>query len=123
MKEISYINTQAYPAGELKHGTISLVEKGTPVVALCCEDRLFSKIYANIKEVRARGAKVLIFASEKRREELSEEENVFFLPNVTDEISCLLQVIVLQILSYYTAKNRGCDIDKPRNLAKSVTVE
>ncbi len=123
MKEISYINTGAYPAGELKHGTISLLEKGTPVVALCCEERLFPKTFANIKEVKARGAKVLILAKEKKAKELTDEENVFLLPDTADEFSCLLQVIVLQLMSYYTARERGCDIDKPKNLAKSVTVE
>ncbi|MBR5437713.1 MAG: glutamine--fructose-6-phosphate transaminase (isomerizing) [Clostridia bacterium] len=123
MKEISYINTQAYPAGELKHGTISLIEKGTPVVAMCCEERLFPKTFANIKEVKSRGAKVLILAQEKKRAELTDEENVFFLPDTADEFSCLLQVVVLQLISYYTARKRGCDIDKPKNLAKSVTVE
>lgn len=123
MKEISYINTGAYPAGELKHGTISLLEKGTPVVALCCEDSLFSKTFANIKEVKARGARVLILAQEKSRSGLTEEENVFFLPDTAKEFTCLLQAVVLQLISYYTAKEKGCDIDKPKNLAKSVTVE
>ncbi|MBR6567640.1 MAG: glutamine--fructose-6-phosphate transaminase (isomerizing) [Clostridia bacterium] len=123
MKEISYINTGAYPAGELKHGTISLLEKGTPLVALCCEDRLFPKAFANIKEVKARGARVLILAKEKNARELSDEENVFLLPDTPDEFSSLLQAVALQLLSYYTALKRGCDIDKPKNLAKSVTVE
>ncbi len=123
MKEISYINTGAYPAGELKHGTISLLEKGTPLVALCCEERFFPKTFANIKEVKARGAKVLILAKEKSAKELTDEENVFFLPDTADEFSCLLQAVALQLLSYYTALKRGCDIDKPKNLAKSVTVE
>ena len=123
MKEISYINTGAYPAGELKHGTISLLEKGTPLVALCCEDRLFPKTFANIKEVKARGARVLIISGERNRRELTDEENVFFLPDTADEFSCLLQAVALQLLSYYTALKRGCDIDKPKNLAKSVTVE
>ena len=123
MKEISYINTGAYPAGELKHGTISLMEKGTPVVALCCEERFFPKTFANIKEVKARGAQVLILSEKKRATELTDEDNVFFLPDTADEFSCLLQAVVLQLLSYYTALKRGCDIDKPKNLAKSVTVE
>ncbi len=123
IKEISYINTGAYPAGELKHGTISLLERGTPVVALCCEERLFPKTFANIKEVRARGARVLILAREKSAEALTDEENVLFLPDTADEFTCLLQAVALQLLSYYTAVKRGCDIDKPKNLAKSVTVE
>ncbi len=123
MKEISYINTGAYPAGELKHGTISLLKKGTPVVALCCEERLFPKIFANIKEVKARGARVLILAKENSASALTDEENVFLLPDTADEFSCLLQAVALQLISYYTAEKRGCDIDKPKNLAKSVTVE
>ncbi len=123
MKEISYINTGAYPAGELKHGTISLLEKGTPVVALCGEERLLPKAFANIKEVKARGAKVLILTAEKNVKELSDEEYVLPLPDCADEFSCLLQTVALQLISYYTAEKRGCDIDKPRNLAKSVTVE
>lgn len=123
MKEISYINTGAYPAGELKHGTISLLGKGTPVVALCCEERLLPKTFANIKEVKARGARVLILAQEKNAASLTDEENVLFLPDTYDGFSCILQAVALQLLSYYTAVKRGCDIDKPKNLAKSVTVE
>ena len=123
MKEISYINTGAYPAGELKHGTISLLDKGTPVVTLCCEERLFPKTFANIKEVKARGAKVLILAKESFAPSLTDEENVFLLPDTADEFACLLQAVALQLISYYTAEKRGCDIDKPKNLAKSVTVE
>ena len=123
MKEISYINTGAYPAGELKHGTISLLEKGTPVVAVCCEERLFPKTFANIKEVKARGARVLVLAWEKYAKELTDEENVLFLPDTDDAFSCIPVAVVLQLLSYYTAEKRGCDIDKPKNLAKSVTVE
>lgn len=123
MKEISYIHTEAYAAGELKHGTISLLEKDTPVVALCCEDALFKKTLSNIKEVKARGAKVIIFAKEAFRNELTDESNVFFLPDVPDIFSVITEVVALQLMSYYTALEKGCDIDKPRNLAKSVTVE
>lgn len=123
MKEISYISTGAYPAGELKHGTISLIEKGTPVIALCFGERLFSKTLASIGEVKSRGAEVLILAKEKSRPHLTEEKNVLFLPDCSDEFSCLPQAVALQLLSYYTAREKGCDIDKPKNLAKSVTVE
>lgn len=123
MKEISYVHTEAYPAGELKHGTISLIEKGTPVVALCCDENLFKKTLSNVKEVKARGANVIVFTKEKFKSELTDEENVFFLPDVPDLFSGLCEAAALQILSYYTALERGCDIDKPRNLAKSVTVE
>lgn len=123
MKEISYIHTEAYAAGELKHGTISLLEKGTPVVALCCEEALLKKTLANIKEVKARGANVIVFARKAFRNELTDEKNVFFLPEVPDIFSVITEVAGLQLMSYYTALEKGCDIDKPRNLAKSVTVE
>ena len=92
-------------------------------MALCCEERLLPKTFANIKEVKARGARVLILAQEKSTSELTDEENVLFLPDTYDGFSCLLQAVVLQLISYYTAVKRGCDIDKPKNLAKSVTVE
>ncbi len=123
MKEISYIHTEAYAAGELKHGTISLLEKGTPVVALCCEEALLKKTLSNIKEVKARGAVVIIFTKEKFRKEFTDENNVFFLPDVPDIFSVITEAVALQLMSYYTALEKGCDIDKPRNLAKSVTVE
>ncbi len=123
MKEISYIHTEAYAAGELKHGTISLLEKGTPVVALCGEEALFKKTLSNIKEVKARGANVIIFAREAVRNGLTDENNVFFLPDVPDIFSVIIEAVALQLMSYYAALEKGCDIDKPRNLAKSVTVE
>lgn len=123
MKEISYIHTEAYAAGELKHGTISLLEKGTPVVALCCEGALFKKTLSNIKEVRARGANVIIIAKEAFRNELTDENNVFFIPDVPDVFSVITETVALQLMSYFAALEKGCDIDKPRNLAKSVTVE
>ena len=123
MKEISYIHTEAYAAGELKHGTISLLEKGTPVVALCGEEALFKKTLSNIKEVKARGANVIIFAREAFRNGLTDENNVFFLPDVPDIFSVIIEAVALQLMSYYAALEKGCDIDKPRNLAKSVTVE
>ncbi len=123
MKEISYIHTEAYAAGELKHGTISLLEKNTPVVALCCDEALFKKTLSNIKEVKARGATVIIFAKKSLRNQLTDEDNVFLLPDVPDIFSVITETVALQLMSYYAALQKGCDIDKPRNLAKSVTVE
>ena len=123
LKEISYIHSEAYAAGELKHGTISLIEKGTLVVALCACSAVFPKTLSNIKEVKARGARVLAVATDAENAALSEVDYKVILPNVNALFSVLLEVLPMQLLGYYTAKNRGCDIDKPRNLAKSVTVE
>ncbi|MGN1418532.1 MAG: glutamine--fructose-6-phosphate transaminase (isomerizing) [Acutalibacteraceae bacterium] len=123
MKEISYIHSEAYGAGELKHGTISLIEKGTVVVALCCCDAVFAKTLSNIKEVRARGAKVIALTTEKHKDELIDVDSKIVIPDCCAELLPSLEVIPMQLLSYYTAVKRGCDVDKPRNLAKSVTVE
>lgn len=123
MKEISYIHTEAYPAGELKHGTISLIEKGTPVIALCSQEDVFEKMLSNIKEVKARGANVIVFTKKKYLSEFKNQENVFVIPDTDDNFSGITLAVALQLISYYTALSRGCDIDKPRNLAKSVTVE
>ena len=123
MKEISYIHSEAYAAGELKHGTISLIEKGTLVVALCAYKDVFAKTMSNIKEVKARGARVLAVAAESEQPDLSEVDFRVLIPDAAPLFCVSLEVIPMQLLGYYTAKNRGCDIDKPRNLAKSVTVE
>ncbi len=123
MKEISYIHSEAYGAGELKHGTISLIEKGTLVVALCCCDGVFSKTLANIKEVAARGARVICVTTEKHRDETDDARFKVILPYMCSLFSASGQAVFLQLLAYHTAKKRGCDIDKPKNLAKSVTVE
>ncbi len=123
LKEISYIHSEAYPAGELKHGTISLIEEGTLVVALATNDMLFDKMVSNIKEVKARGAVVLSLTTEKHKdlEEISDFN--ICIPQVCDMMMASLSVIPLQLFAYYVAHLKGCDIDKPRNLAKSVTVE
>ncbi|MCM1365467.1 MAG: glutamine--fructose-6-phosphate transaminase (isomerizing) [Faecalibacterium sp.] len=123
MKEISYIHSEAYGAGELKHGTISLIEVGTLVVALAANDAVFAKTISNIKEVKARGARVLAVTTEKHRDEVSDMEYSIILPDTDPLLMPSLEVIPMQLLSYYASKLRGCDIDKPRNLAKSVTVE
>jgi len=122
LKEISYIHSEAYAGGELKHGTISLVEEDTLVVALSNCGRLYGKIMSNAEQVISRGAKVLLIGNCK---DAKESEKLFFisLPEVTELFSPSLSVIVLQLFSYYVAANKGLDIDKPRNLAKSVTVE
>ena len=122
LKEISYIHSEAYAAGELKHGTISLIEDGTPVVVVVTND-LFDKTVSNINAVKSRGACVLSIACEKYRK-IGEVSNYsFYIPNTCDMMTASLSVIPLQLFSYYVAALKGCDIDKPRNLAKSVTVE
>ena len=123
MKEISYINSQAYAAGELKHGTISLVEEGTPVIALATQEDVFTKTAANLCEVKARGAYTILITEEKYLSHEFEADKVIAVPDTVDPFAVSLAVVPMQLLSYYTAKNRGCDIDKPKNLAKSVTVE
>ena len=123
MKEISYIHCEAYAAGELKHGTISLIEKGTLVVAHACCDRMFEKTVSNIREVKARGARVLAVTTKKHLKELSDMEYVLTVPETDELLFPVLEAVPLQLLAFYTALLRGCSVDKPRNLAKSVTVE
>ena len=124
LKEISYLHSEAYAAGELKHGTISLIEDGTLVIALGTYAPLFDKAMSNVVEVKARGADVLALATESHRGEMAKTvENVITIPDTAQMLLPSLGVVPLQLLAYYIALQRGCDIDKPRNLAKSVTVE
>ena len=123
MKEVSYIHSEAYPAGELKHGAIALIEEGSLVIALCTQENVFDKMLSNIKEVKARGAFVLAIAQSHHPEISSEVDQVFFLPDGEETLSAINAVVYLQIFAYYLAVARGCDVDKPKNLAKSVTVE
>ena len=124
LKEISYIHSEAYASGELKHGTISLIEDGTLVVALGTYGRLFEKAMSNVVEVKSRGADVLALTTESHRSEMAKTANaVMTIPDTHDLLLPSLGVVPLQLFAYYVALMRGCDIDKPRNLAKSVTVE
>ncbi|MCR4934984.1 MAG: glutamine--fructose-6-phosphate transaminase (isomerizing) [Oscillospiraceae bacterium] len=123
MKEISYIHAESYAAGELKHGTIALIEEGTPVIAVCCNKALEDKTISNIVEVKARGAQVLAVAFRGDRKIVAQADDVIFIPPIDTLFSPLLAVLPMQLLAYYVAKENGCDIDKPKNLAKSVTVE
>lgn len=124
LKEISYIHSESYAAGELKHGTISLIEQGTLVVALAAYEPLAEKMLSNIVEVRSRGAEVLAMTTSQTEDMISgQASEVFVIPRVHTLLQPVLGVIPLQMFAYYIALNRGCDIDKPRNLAKSVTVE
>ncbi len=124
LKEISYIHSEAYASGELKHGTISLIEPGTLVVALGTYEPLFDKAMSNVVEVKARGAEVLALATEPFKEKMAHTaDSVIAVPETHPVVQPSLGVVPLQLFAYYVALQRGCDIDKPRNLAKSVTVE
>lgn len=123
LKEISYINSIAYPAGELKHGTISLIEDDIPVFAVVTDKTIADKTISNIKEVKARGAKVILIITEDLDDDFDFTDYKIVIPNVNKILNPLLVTIPLQIISYEVAKLRKCDIDKPKNLAKSVTVE
>ncbi|MBQ1451469.1 MAG: glutamine--fructose-6-phosphate transaminase (isomerizing) [Clostridia bacterium] len=123
MKEISYLHAEASAAGELKHGTIALIEDHQPGVALCCNPSIMEKTLSNIVEVQARGAEVLALTFRNNQKILSTADDFLFIPNVDAVFSAAIEIIPLQLLAYYVAKENGCDIDKPKNLAKSVTVE
>ncbi len=123
MKEISYIHAECYAAGELKHGTIALIDDRQPVVAVCCNREIEEKTASNIVEVKARGAEVIAVAFRGDQKVLSLADHVLSVPKTETIFSPLVAIIPLQLLAYYFARENGCDIDKPKNLAKSVTVE
>ncbi len=123
LKEISYIHAEAYAAGELKHGTLALIVEGVPVIALATQPDVYQKTLSNIKEVKARGADVIGVAMQGDQEIQKYVDHVIFIPPADQYLAPLLAVIPLQLLAYYAAVSRGADVDKPRNLAKSVTVE
>ena len=123
MKEISYLHAEAYAAGELKHGTIALIEEHQPVIALCCNPSIMEKTLSNIVEVKSRGAEVLALTFRNNQKILSAADDLLFIPETEPLFSAAVEIVPLQLLAYYVAKENGCDIDKPKNLAKSVTVE
>ncbi len=123
LKEISYVHSEAYAAGEMKHGTISLIEDGSLVVGLVTQEHLYGKIISNIVEVRTRGAFVLAVTNEDNKEIEKNADYVFYIPKTHRNFTGLLAMIPLQLFAYYVAVAKGCDVDQPRNLAKSVTVE
>ena len=123
LKEISYIHSEAYAAGELKHGTISLIEEGTPVIAIATQSTLLEKLVSNIKEVKARGAYVIAITEEGNSFVADVADEVIYIPKATDLFTASYNVLPMQIFAYHVAVARGCNVDKPRNLAKSVTVE
>lgn len=121
LKEIAYIHSEAYPAGELKHGTISLIDKNTPVIGIATDEDIISKTISNIKEVKARGANVILLTNSNKDYDCF--DTLIKIPKINPLLQPILNIIPLQLIAYMTADKRGCDIDKPRNLAKSVTVE
>ncbi|GAX59530.1 glucosamine/fructose-6-phosphate aminotransferase [Candidatus Scalindua japonica] len=123
LKEISYIHAEGYPAAEMKHGPIALIDKNMPVIVVATTDKVYSKVLSNIEEVRARGGRVIAIASKGNGEISKMVDHVIFIPETIDALVPILSVIPLQLLAYQMAVMRGCDVDKPRNLAKSVTVE
>jgi glucosamine--fructose-6-phosphate aminotransferase (isomerizing) len=123
LKEISYIHAEGYPAGELKHGPIALVEPGLPVVAVATECHVLPKMHSNIQEVKARGADVIAVATEGDTTIGDLADHVLYVPRTPELLSPVLESVPLQLLAYHIGKLRGCDVDQPRNLAKSVTVE
>ena len=123
IKEISYLHSEAYAAGELKHGTISLIEKDTPVIGIVTDKLIADKTISNLKEVSARGANVIYITTDKLDKEGDFYNEKIIVPEVNPLLQPLVTIIPLQLIAYHVAKLNGCDIDKPKNLAKSVTVE
>jgi len=123
LKEISYIHAEGYPAAEMKHGPIALIDQEMPVVFIAPKDEIYSKIISNMEEVRARKGKIIAIATENDKDIIKYADHVIYIPDVHKALLPILSVIPLQLLSYYIAVHRGCDVDQPRNLAKSVTVE
>jgi glucosamine--fructose-6-phosphate aminotransferase (isomerizing) len=123
LKEISYIHAEAYAAGELKHGTIALISEGVPVIAIATQEHVYQKVISNIREVKARGAFVLLLSKDEEIADPSVCDVHIPLPAIRDELSVFEAAVILQILAYYTSVEKDVNPDQPRNLAKSVTVE
>jgi glucosamine--fructose-6-phosphate aminotransferase (isomerizing) len=123
LKEISYIHAEGYPAAEMKHGPIALVDESTPSVFIMPQGFVYDKVMSNLEEIKARGGPVIAIAAEGDRDVARLADDVIFVPPVIEYLSPLVTIIPLQLLAYHIAILRGCDVDKPRNLAKSVTVE
>ncbi len=123
LKEISYIHAEGYPAAEMKHGPIALIDENMPVIVIATQDSVYEKILSNIQEVRARKGKVIAIATEGDKEIADRVHKVIYVPETLEMLNPLVTIIPLQLLAYYIAVFRGCNVDQPRNLAKSVTVE
>jgi glucosamine--fructose-6-phosphate aminotransferase (isomerizing) len=123
LKEISYLHAEAYPAGEMKHGPIALIDEGFPVIAIATKSPTYDKVISNLQESKARGAKIVAVATEGDEEIKQFADHVIYIPKVRDAFSAITASVPLQLLARSIAVLRGCDVDQPRNLAKSVTVE
>ncbi|HKJ68382.1 MAG TPA: SIS domain-containing protein, partial [bacterium] len=123
LKEISYIHAEGYPAAEMKHGPIALIDENMPVVCIATKDKTYDKILSNMEEVRARGGRIIALATAGDREIANMAEHVIYIPETEYFLNPILATVPLQLLAYYIAIDRGCNVDQPRNLAKSVTVE
>lgn len=123
LKEISYIHAEGYPAGEMKHGPIALIDESMPVVAIATRDELYDKMISQIEQAKARGGTVIALATEGDTSISYKVDHVIYVPETPPLLAPVVNVIPLQLLSYHIAVRRGCDVDQPRNLAKSVTVE
>jgi glucosamine--fructose-6-phosphate aminotransferase (isomerizing) len=123
LKEISYIHAEGYPAAEMKHGPIALIDESMPVVFICTRDSAYDKVMSNMSEVRARKGRIIAIASEGDADVSRHADHVLYVPQTLPMLQPLLSVVPLQLLAYHVAVSRGCDVDQPRNLAKSVTVE
>lgn len=123
LKEISYIHAEGLPAGELKHGSIALLDPDTPLIAVATASRVYEKVVSNMQEVRARDARVIVVATEGDQVIRQHADDVLYVPATIESLSPLLAIIPLQLFAYHAAVARGCNVDQPRNLAKSVTVE
>jgi glucosamine--fructose-6-phosphate aminotransferase (isomerizing) len=123
LKEISYIHAEGYPSGELKHGPIALIDEDMPVVAIATQGRVYDKVMTNLEEVAARGGRIIALATEGDARVAALTSDIVWLPDIPESMSPVVNVVPLQLLAYHIAVLRGCDVDQPRNLAKSVTVE
>ena len=123
LKEISYIHADGYAAGEMKHGPIALIYQSMPIVSIATNSKVYEKIVSNMEEAKARGATIIVIASSSNREILTKSDHIIYIPETDEFVSPLISVVPLQLLAYYISVNLGCDVDQPRNLAKSVTVE
>jgi glucosamine--fructose-6-phosphate aminotransferase (isomerizing) len=122
-KEITYCHAEAYPAGEMKHGPIALIDESFPVVCICTKGNVYEKMVSNMKEIEARRGKIIAISNPDDKVVMKLVDHVIEVPETLEELSPLINVVPLQLLAYYIAIHRGCDVDRPRNLAKSVTVE
>jgi glucosamine--fructose-6-phosphate aminotransferase (isomerizing) len=123
LKEISYIHAEGYPAGEMKHGPIALIDEQMPVLAIVTQDKLYEKMVSQVRQAKARGGTVIALATEGDENIAGEADHVIYVPSAPELLAPIINVIPLQLLSYHIAVRRGADVDQPRNLAKSVTVE